>query len=429
MDTIGGTRETICIIGLGYVGLPLAIAFSKHYNVIGLDSNQERIAELQNKQDRTKTVSIEELQEANIHFTTNPQEVTAQYIIVAVPTPIDGAKRPDLSYVKAASITAGKLLKPNSIVIYESTVYPGVTEDICLPILEEQSNLLLGEFGLGYSPERINPGDQTHQLHNTIKIVAAHDDATRERISALYKKIIPVGLHKAQSIKVAEAAKIVENVQRDMNIALMNELSMIFHKLNIDTKEVLDAAGSKWNFHHYYPGLVGGHCIGVDPYYLAHQAIEHGYHPKIILSGREVNDYMAKHVADLTIKELTKQGKVLKDCTVALLGLTFKENITDLRNSRAEQVITQLREYGTTVLACEPNVTAEVVKQKFNVENISFNELPMCDAIIIVNKHTPFTTLSLQDIKQKLKTPILIDTKRLFQRKEAEAQGLVYKSL
>jgi len=417
-------------MGLGYVGLPLAVEFSKHYNIIGFDINQERIAELQTNQDKTKTLSPEELIQANIKFTTDPKEIqNAQYVIIAVPTPIDSAKHPDLTYLKKASELVGRNIKENTVVIYESTVYPGVTENICLPILEKESGIKLGQFGLGYSPERINPGDTKHQLHNTIKIVSAHNADTLKKISALYEKIIPAGLHKASSIKVAEAAKVVENVQRDMNIALMNELSLIFHKLNIDTKDVLEAAGTKWNFHKYYPGLVGGHCIGVDPYYLAFQALEHGYHPKIILSGREVNDYMAKHVAELAIKELNNKGKVLKDCTVALLGLTFKENVTDLRNSRALNVIQYLKEYGINVITCEPNVSAETVKEKYGVDNLAFSNLPLCDSIIIVNKHSQFKDLSIKDIKQKLRTHILIDTKRLFDKKEAEIQGIVYRSL
>jgi UDP-N-acetyl-D-glucosamine/UDP-N-acetyl-D-galactosamine dehydrogenase len=423
-------KETICVVGLGYVGLPLAIAFSKHYNVIGFDINEQRIVALQNNQDNTNSITSQALETAQIKFTNDATQIKkAQYIIVAVPTPVDEAKHPDLTLLKSATAIVGKHLQRGTIVIYESTVYPGVTEDICLPILEQQSSLNQGDFNVAYSPERINPGDQTHQLHNTIKIVAADTKFTLDKVSALYQKIVPAGLHKAPSIKVAEAAKIVENVQRDLNIALMNELALIFHKLGIDTKEVLDAAGTKWNFHKYYPGLVGGHCIGVDPYYLAFQATEHGYHPKIILSGREVNDFMARHVAELTIKELNQQGKVLKDSTVALLGLTFKENITDLRNSRAEQVIAYLKEYKITVVAVEPNVPAETVQQKFGIQNVSFTELPQPDVIIVVNKHKQFSSLTIEDIKAKLKTPILIDTKRMFSKEDAEKNGIVYKAL
>ncbi len=422
--------ETICIVGLGYVGLPLAVAFAKHYPVIGFDIDKDKVAALQQGIDETRAVEPIELQTAKIFFTSDPREIQkAQWVIIAVPTPVDEAKHPDLSQVKQASAIVGKQLHEGMTVIYESTVYPGVTEEICLPILEKESGLCLGQFGLGYSPERINPGDKTHQLHNTIKIVSGHDEATRKKIAALYGKIVVADIYEAASIKVAEAAKIVENVQRDLNIALMNELSLIFHKLHIDTKEVLDAAGTKWNFHKYYPGLVGGHCIGVDPYYLAFQATEHGYHPKIILSGREVNDYMARHVAELAIKELNNQGKVLKHCTIVLLGLTFKEDVTDIRNSRAYHVMKHLQEYGITVIGCEPNITPEKVQQAFGIHSCSVSQLPQCDACIIINKHQQFRTLTLNDLKQRMATPILIDTKRLFSKTEALAHGIIFRSL
>lgn len=422
--------ETICIVGLGYVGLPLAIAFSKHFSVIGFDVAQEKIAALQQGRDPTQSVKTEELLKSNILFTSDTSFLKkAQYFIVAVPTPVDDAKRPDLSALKAASALIGRNLSPGAIVIYESTVYPSVTEDICLPILEKESGLKLGEFGLGYSPERINPGDEKHRLDNVIKIVSGHDAGTLEKIARLYETIVHAGVYRAPSIKVAEAAKVVENVQRDMNIALMNELSLIFHKLTIDTTEVLKAAGTKWNFHQYFPGLVGGHCIGVDPYYLAHKATEHGYHPKIILSGREVNDYMARHVAELTLKELNFQGKILKNCTVVLLGLTFKEDVTDIRNSRAYDVVQYLKEFGVTVISCEPNVSADIVKQHFGIENTFLSELPQCDAVILVNKHKQFLSLTLDDLRRKMTVPILIDIKQFFSRKEAEEKGFVYRTL
>ncbi len=423
-------QQTICIVGLGYVGLPLAIAFARKTVVIGFDVNAEKIVALKNKKDSTNAVTEQELIATTVFFTNNPEEIkNADYIIVAVPTPVDNAKHPDISYLESASKLVGKNLKKGAIVIYESTVYPGLTEKVCLPILEKESGMKLGEFGLGYSPERINPGDKEHQLHNTVKIVSGHNEETREKIAVLYEQIIAAGVYKASSIQVAEAAKIVENVQRDMNIALTNELALIFDKLNIDTKEVLDAAATKWNFHKYYPGLVGGHCIGVDPYYLAFQAAAHGYHPKIILSGREVNDYMAKHVAELCLKELTKAGKILSQCTVVLFGLTFKENVTDLRNSRALDVMRNLQEYGVTIVACEPNVSEERIQQECTINTCSVSTIPDCDAVIIINKHAQFSTLSLETCKEKMKTPILIDTKRLFSKKEAEELGFVYKAL
>ncbi len=422
--------ETICIVGMGYVGLPLAVAFAQHYTVIGFDIDQNKIAALQKGYDETRTVDTLELLQTKIFFTTNPQEIQkAHHVIIAVPTPVDDAKHPDLSPLRNASVLVGKQLREGMIVIYESTVYPGVTEEICLPVLEVESGLSLGQFGLGYSPERINPGDKTHQLHNTIKIVSGHDESTREKIATLYGKIVTAGIYKAQNIKVAEAAKIVENVQRDLNIALMNELALIFHKLHIDTRDVLDAAGTKWNFHKYYPGLVGGHCIAVDSYYLASKAAEHGYHPKIILAGREVNDYMAQHVAELAIKALNNHGKVLKNCTVLLLGLTFKEDVADIRNTRAYDVMKHLQEYGIAVIGCEPNVAPEKVQQMFGIRSCSVSQLPQCDAVIIINKHQQFMALTLTDLKQRMTPPILIDTKRLFSKAEAVAHGIMYRTL
>ncbi len=425
-------KQTIAIIGLGYVGLPLAVAFAKHYEVIGFDISEKRIQQLQQRSDETKAVSAAELESATITFTSDPTQLRqAQYIIIAVPTPVDEAKHPDLNPLKAASVIVGKYMTKGVTIIYESTVYPGVTEEICLPILEKESGMRLssGDFSLGYSPERINPGDEKHRLDNVVKIVSGNNHETLEKVAALYEKIVKAGVYKAPSIKVAEAAKIVENVQRDINIAFINEIALIFDKLNIDTKEVLDAAGTKWNFHKYFPGLVGGHCIGVDPYYLAFQAAEHGYHPKIILSGREVNDYMARHVADLCLKELTKAGKVLNQCTVVLLGLTFKENVTDLRNTRAGDVIGFLQKFGITVVACEPNVESRAVEEKFGVKNVSLEDISLCDAVIFINRHDQFSSVTLDFLKTKLRTPILIDVKRAFSKQEAEANGFVYRAL
>jgi UDP-N-acetyl-D-galactosamine dehydrogenase len=346
-------------------------------------------------------------------------------IIVAVPTPVDEAKRPDLSYIQNASKIIGKNLQKGALVIYESTVYPGVTEEICLPILEHESGLKLGEFDLGYSPERINPGDEFHRLDNVIKIVSGYSPACLERVAKLYELIVHAGVYRAPSIKVAEAAKITENVQRDVNIALMNELSMIYHRLGIDTKEVLDAAGTKWNFHKYHPGLVGGHCIGLDPYYLAFQATQKGYHPKLILSCREINDYMARHIAELCIKELNKKGKILKDSTVFLLGLTFKEDVNDFRNSRAKDVIQHLKEYGITVFGCEPYMNDAAIKEHYGIEPIPVSAIQPCDAIIIINKHRQFNSIKIEN----LHCSILLDIKHLFSQKDAEEMGITYVSL
>src|SRR3989338_5145431 len=423
-------KETICIVGLGYVGLPLAVAFSKHYSVVGFDINQKRVLELQAGKDASNCVEKSELELANITFTCEPAAIkNAQIIIVAVPTPVDDAKRPDLTALKSASQLIGQNLSTGALVIYESTVYPGVTEDVCLPILEKESGMKVQQFSLGYSPERINPGDTQHRLDNVIKIVSGHDAATLERVAALYETIVSVGVYRAPSIRVAEAAKITENIQRDVNIALMNELSIIYSKLGIDTSQVLTAAGTKWNFHKYHPGLVGGHCIGVDPYYLAHQATQHGYHPKLILSGREINDFMARHIVDMTIKELNNQGKVLKNTTVLLLGLTFKEDVTDFRNSRAGDVITYLKEYGIRVVACEPNVPSPVIEEHFGVSCVDYASLPLADAVLLINKHQQFSAISLDAMKQQTNASLLVDIKHLFSKKEAEEKGIKYITL
>lgn len=427
-------KETIAIVGLGYVGLPLAVAFAEQFPVIGFDINSKRILELQSGKDTTESLSESALQKVkiNILFTSSPEELKkAKYIIVAVPTPVDDAKHPDLMPLQIASTIVGKNLMKEAIVIYESTVYPGVTEDVCLPILEKESGLCLanGEFGLGYSPERINPGDDKHRLDNVIKIVSGHNKETLEKVAALYETIVIVGVYKASSIKVAEAAKITENIQRDTNIAVVNELALIFNKLGIDTKEVLDAAGTKWNFHKYSPGLVGGHCIGVDPYYLAHQATKHGYHPKIILSSREVNDYMARHIVEMTIKELNAAGKIVKDSVVVIFGLTFKENVTDIRNTRAGDVVNYLKEFGITVIGCEPNVEQEIIRQKMGIENVALEKIPEHDAAILINKHAQFASLTLEVLKEKMQKPILIDVKHMFSKEEACRKGFVYRSL
>lgn len=423
-------RQTICIVGLGYVGLPLAVEFAKKTTVIGFDINEKKIADIQRGVDATKAVTETELKSTTLLFTADPTQIKkADYVIVAVPTPVDAAKHPVVSYLESASKLVGKNFKKGAIVIYESTVYPGLTEKICLPILEKESGMKLGEFGLGYSPERINPGDKEHQLHNTMKIVSGHDIETREKIAALYEQIIEVGVYRAPSIKVAEAAKIVENVQRDMNIALINELALIFDKLHIDTKEVLDAAATKWNFHKYFPGLVGGHCIAQDPYYLAFQAVEHGYHPKLILSGREINEYMAKHIVDMIIKELNNQGKVLKNTTVLLMGLTFKENVTDFRNTRAKEIIMYLKEYGIRVIGCEPNLSSSLVEEHFHISVVDYFSLPSADAVLVINKHTQFASISLGKLKKQTNASLLIDIKRFFSKQEAEQLGFVYKTL
>ena len=350
------TSRKICVVGLGYVGLPLAVAFGKKQHVLGFDVNKARIDSLGKGIDSTNETSFEDLKEADILFTDDPAKIKEyDFIIIAVPTPVNEARIPDLTAVKSASATVGKNLAKNAIVVYESTVYPGVTEDICLPILEDQSGLKCGvDFKIGYSPERINPGDKEHTINKIVKIVSGMDSETLEVVADVYSQIIDVGVFKASTIKTAEAAKVIENIQRDLNIALMNELSIIFNKIGLDTREVIDAACTKWNFNRYLPGLVGGHCIGVDPYYMTYLAIHLGIHPKVILAGRDTNDGMSKYVVERAIIELNKVGRVFKESKVLVMGLTFKQNVPDIRNSRAFDVIRHLRDFSINVVACDP---------------------------------------------------------------------------
>ncbi len=350
-------KKTIAVIGLGYVGLPLAVEFGKQRQVIGFDINPKRVAELQSGQDHTLECSPEELARApHLRYSCDPQDLkSAQIFIVTVPTPVDQANRPDITPLVKASETVGKVLKSGDIVIYESTVYPGATEEVCVPVLEKFSGLKFNQdFFCGYSPERINPGDKEHRLPSIKKVTSGSTPAVAEEVDQLYKQIITAGTHKASSIKVAEAAKVIENTQRDVNIALMNELSLIFHKLGIDTLEVLQAAGTKWNFLPFRPGLVGGHCIGVDPYYLTHKAQEVGYHPEVILAGRRINDSMASHVADQTVKLMLRKGLPVLGSKVLVLGLTFKENCPDVRNTKVVDIVKALQNYNTQVDVYDP---------------------------------------------------------------------------
>ncbi len=420
----------LCIIGLGYVGLPLALEFSKVFRTVGFDINKERIEQLENNQDKTNESTEEELKNSSIFFTSDPKNIKeADFIIIAVPTPLTSSKKPDLSFVESASKIAGENLKKHTIIVYESTVYPGTTEEICIPILEKYSNLKCGQdFKIGYSPERINPGDKEHTIDKIIKIVSGMDQETTDKIAEVYNKIIKAGIHKAKNIKVAEAAKVIENIQRDLNIALMNELSLIFHKLNIDTKEVLEAAGTKWNFLKFYPGLVGGHCIPVDPYYLTYKAEQLGYNPKVILAGRSINDYMPKYIADLIIKALNQSDKILKNSKVLLLGLTFKENVKDTRNSRAKDIINELKEYNIDVIAYDPLVDDS--EKEFNIKNINLNEINDIDCILLINSHNEFKNITIDRLLEiTTENPVLIDIRSFFNKEEAEKKGFIYKSL
>ena len=364
------TKKTIAIIGLGYVGLPLAVEFGKQHKVIGFDINPARVAELQSGQDHTLECSPQELQAAtHLEYSCNPQDLArAQVYIVTVPTPVDQANRPDMTPLVKASETVGKALKAGDVVIYESTVYPGATEEVCVPILEKHSGLKFNAgFYCGYSPERINPGDKEHRLPTIKKVTSGSTPEVASAVDQLYGQIITAGTHKASSIKVAEAAKVIENTQRDVNIALMNELSLIFHKLGIDTMDVLHAAGTKWNFLPFRPGLVGGHCIGVDPYYLTHKAQEVGYHPEVILAGRRINDNMARHVADETIKLMLKKGLPVLGSKVLVLGLTFKENCPDLRNTKVVDIIKHLQAYHTQVDVFDPWIDLDEAEHEYGL--------------------------------------------------------------
>ncbi|MBQ2477177.1 MAG: nucleotide sugar dehydrogenase, partial [Desulfovibrio sp.] len=347
-DALAARKRPLAVVGLGYVGLPLAVAFSHHFDVIGFDIAQARIDELKGGHDHTNEVDDARLQSASIEYTSDPAALKrAAVIIVAVPTPIDSHRSPDLTPVVGSSNTVGANLSRGCVVCYESTVYPGLTEEVCIPILERRSGLKFGEdFTVGYSPERINPGDKVHTLETIRKIVSGSDQATADLLARVYGAVVKAGIHRASSIKVAEAAKVIENTQRDLNIALMNELSVIFSRMDIDTLEVLEAAGTKWNFLPFRPGLVGGHCIGVDPYYLTFKAEELGYHPDVILSGRRINDAMGSLVAQRTVKRMIRMGMTVKDAKVGVLGLTFKENVPDLRNTRVVDIVAELEEFG-----------------------------------------------------------------------------------
>lgn len=425
-------NKIICVVGLGYVGLPLAVEFSKFFKVIGFDINKRKIENLREGIDENGEIEKDKLMSSNLFYTDNPKDIKkANFIIVCVPTPVNNAKKPDLSYLKKASEIVGKNLPRNSIVVYESTVYPGCTEEVCIPILERCSNLKYKvDFKVGYSPERINPGDKEHTIDKIVKVVAGCDEEATEELAKVYGKIIKAGIYKAPDIKTAEAAKVIENIQRDLNIALMNELSIIFNKLGINTREVLKAAETKWNFHKYYPGLVGGHCIPVDPYYLAYKAEEIGYYPEIILAGRRINENMPKYVANLVIKGLNKKGKVLKESRVLIIGLTFKENVKDYRNSKVKDLIEELKEYGIEVLGCDPLLDNEIVEKVFGVKNYKFDEVNKVDAIVIVHLHDCMKNISLEELKNKIsEKPVLVDIKNVFDREEANNDNFLYYSL
>jgi nucleotide sugar dehydrogenase len=423
-------KEKIAIIGMGYVGLPLAVAFAeKGMNVIGFDINEEKINKYINGEDPTNEVGKERLKKAtNLSFTSDEKKLNeAKFIIVAVPTPVLKNKMPDLRPVIGATELVGRNLKKGAIVVYESTVYPGVTEEVCLPILEKESSLKVGEeFKIGYSPERINPGDKKHRVENIVKITSGMDEESAEIIAEVYGEIIKAGVHKATSIKVAEAAKVIENSQRDINIAFVNELALIFDKIGIDTLEVLEAASTKWNFLQFKPGLVGGHCIGVDPYYLANKAEELGYHAEVILSGRKTNDSMGKFIAEKTIKKLIESGKVVKNSHVLIMGLTFKEDCPDLRNSKVEDIIKELKEYSVNISVTDPLANKMEATKEYGVKLEDIENIKEVDAVIIAVSHNEYKKLDIKSFKNKFKDKdnmILIDVKGILNKEETIKEG------
>ncbi|HLC37467.1 MAG TPA: nucleotide sugar dehydrogenase [Candidatus Nanoarchaeia archaeon] len=425
-------ERKIAVVGLGYVGLPLALALSEHFKVVGFDINKEKISSLSNGIDKTKEYDVSKTN-GNLTFTSDEKELSrANFIIIAVPTPITEANNPDLTCLERSSEIVGRNLQKNSIVVYESTVYPGVTEEICLPILEKTSGLkVIQDFKIGYSPERINPGDKEHTIDKVVKVVSGIDQEALEEISKVYGEVAKAGIFKARNIKTAEAAKVIENIQRDLNIALMNELSLIFDKVGIKTKDVLAAASTKWNFHKYHPGLVGGHCIGVDPYYLTHKAQLLGYNPAVILAGRSVNNFMPKHVANLVIKGLNEGNRVLKNSKVLIMGLTFKEDVTDSRGSKAKDLIDALKEYNIKVLGCEPNLSTEEVEKIFGIKNYKLDEIKdNIDCIVLVNKHKQFYSLTMSKLKKIMnKNSVIVDVKNFFNEEEAKRNNVLYYSL
>lgn len=431
-NKIVNREEKLSLVGLGYVGLPIAVAFSKKVDVIGFDINDKKIQTYIGGKDPTKEVGDEAIQKCNVDFTSDETRLReARFHIVAVPTPVRPDKVPDLSPVIGASKVLGRNLTKGSVVVYESTVYPGVTEDICVPILEKESGLKCGvDFKIGYSPERINPGDKNHRLENIVKIVSGMDDETLETVADVYSLVIEAGVYRAESIKVAEAAKVIENSQRDINIAFVNELSMIFSRMGIDTKAVLRAAGTKWNFLSFEPGLVGGHCIGVDPYYLTYKAEQIGYHSRIILAGRRINDGMGAYVAQELVKKMIHADVKVKDADVLVLGLTFKGNCPDTRNTKVIDILNELGSYEIHTSVYDPVADKAEAKREYGIDLVSKAELKNFDAVLVAVDHDDFKEYSVEDIKAmysgKNENKILFDVKGIYDKDEFEKAGFNY---
>ena len=423
-------EEKLSLIGLGYVGMSIAVAFARKIDVIGFDLNKRKIDLYKNGVDPTHEVGDEVISKTTVDFTADETRLReAKFHIVAVPTPVNEDHTPDLSPVEGASAILGRNLTPGSVVVFESTVYPGVTEDVCVPILERESGLKCGsDFKIGYSPERINPGDKVHRLETIKKIVSGMDEETLDCVAKTYELVVDAGVHRAESIKVAEAAKVIENSQRDINIAFMNELSIIFNKMGIDTKAVLEAAGTKWNFLRFYPGLVGGHCIGVDPYYLTYKAEMLGYHSQVILAGRRINDDMGKYVAENCVKNLIAADKAVKGARVAILGFTFKENCPDTRNSKVFDIVKELREYGIEPMIADPEADAAEAKALYGVEFSNVTEIRNMDAVILAVAHREFADMALEQVDEFFGEgkKVLLDVKGLLDRKVYESVGYSY---
>lgn len=423
-------EEKLSLVGLGYVGMPIAVAFAKKVKVVGYDLNEKKIEQYKSGIDPTNEVGNDAIQATAVEFTADETKLReAKFHIVAVPTPVNDDHTPDLTPVEGASRILGRNLVKGSIVVYESTVYPGVTEDICIPILEKESGLKCGvDFKVGYSPERINPGDKVHRLETIVKIVSGMDEESLDAIAKVYELVVEAGVHRAPTIKVAEAAKVIENSQRDINIAFMNELSIIFNRMGIDTKAVLEAAGTKWNFLKFFPGLVGGHCIGVDPYYLTYKAEQIGYSSQVILAGRRINDGMGKYVAENCVKNLIKADKRVKDARVAILGFTFKENCPDTRNSKVFDIVKELREYGIEPRIADPVADADEALHHYGISFVAMNDVQNMDAVILAVAHEAFRSISLQDMDALFADgkKVLLDVKGLMDRNTYEAAGYDY---
>lgn len=420
--------QTVAVIGLGYVGLPLVVEFGKLGRTIGFDIDEAKVAKCRAGTDPSKEIPDEEMRAArHAEYSSDPRALAeADFILVAVPTPVDQAHSPDFGPLIGASKSIGPNLKRGAVVVFESTVYPGATEEVCIPVLEQTSGLTWQrDFFVGYSPERINPGDREHMLTNVVKVVSGDTPETLERVAQLYERIVKPGVYRCSSIKAAEACKVIENTQRDLNIALMNELAIIFDKIGIDTTEVLQAAGTKWNFLKFKPGLVGGHCIGVDPYYLTHKADMLGYHPQVILAGRRINDGMGKYIAEQTVKQMIASGSYIKGAKVNVLGLTFKENCADLRNSKVVDIIHELKSFGVEVYVHDPEADPEEARHEYGVSLVPWEELPRADAIVAAVAHRRFQALDLETLGRKVvKGGCFIDVKAAFDEAALKAGGL-----